>query len=130
MAALTIAERLAELDWAAMERSLWDWGYAKTEFREHHVSRIEFGEFRTAVLAEFAELRCEVAANGETTRRHFDVVAESLRAIIQLVAEGVLTVDHKLERFAAEVRDEFHRVDRRFLKIEVHLGVAPDGSAS
>jgi hypothetical protein len=30
MAALTIAERLGALDWAAMERSLWEWGYAKT----------------------------------------------------------------------------------------------------
>jgi hypothetical protein len=30
VAELTIAERLAALDWEAMERSLWEWGYAKT----------------------------------------------------------------------------------------------------
>jgi hypothetical protein len=29
MAAPTIADRVAALDWAAMERSLWDWGYAR-----------------------------------------------------------------------------------------------------
>ncbi len=30
MASVTIAARLAALDWEALEQSLWDWGYAKT----------------------------------------------------------------------------------------------------
>ena len=71
------------------------------------------------------EFRQEMAASAAETCRHFDVVAESLRSTIQLVAEGVLTVDRKLDRFAAEVRDEFRRVDRRFLRIDARLGIAP-----
>src|SRR5262249_2629034 len=81
--------------------------------------------------AEFAdvraELRREIVESAAETRRHFDVVAESLRSTIQVIAEGVLTVDRKLDRFADEVRDEFRKVDRRFLKIEARLGMAPAG---
>ena len=115
------------------------------EFRQEHVSRREFDEFRTEVRAEFADvrlemrsgfadvradLRREIAESAAETRRHFDVVAKSLRSTIQLIAEGVLTVDRKLDRFADEVRDEFRKVDRRFLKIEARLGMTPGGPDS
>jgi len=118
------------------------------EFRQEHVSRTEFNEFRTEVRvefadvrlemrsgfadvrAEFAQFRREIVESAAETRRHFDVVAESLRSTIQLIAEGVLTVDRKLDRFADEVRDEFRKVDRRFLKIEARLGMTPGGPDS
>jgi len=100
---------------------------SRTEFQDH---RRGFEEFRAEVRTEFTEIRREIAASAAETRRHFDVVVESLRSTIQLVAEGVLTVDRKLERFAAEVRDEFRKVDRRFLKIEARLGMAPDPTDS
>ena len=104
------------------------------EFRQEHVSRTEFNEFRTEVRAEFAdvkaELRREIAESAAETRRHFDVVAESLRSTIQVIAEGVLTVDRKLDRFADDVRDEFRKVDRRFLKIDARLGMMPGGPDS
>jgi len=118
------------------------------EFRQEYVSRTEFNEFRTevraeftdvrwgmrsgfaGVRAEFADVRREIAESAAETRRHFDVVAESLRSTIQVVAEGVLTVDRKLDRFADEVRDEFRKVDRRFLKIEARLGMTPGGPDS
>lgn len=54
--------------------------------------------------------------------RHFDVVAESLMDKIQLVAEGVAMVDGKLERFSAETRDEFRKVDRRLLHLTARVG--------
>ena len=38
-------------------------------------------------------------------KKHFDVVAESLESKIQLVAEGVLNVNEKLDR----LKDEMHR---------------------
>ncbi len=38
-------------------------------------------------------------------KKHFDVVAESLESKIQLVAEGVLNVNEKLDR----LEDEVHR---------------------
>ena len=37
---------------------------------------------------------------------------------IQLVGEGVIGVDQKLDRFRAEVADEFRSVDRRLLRLE------------
>ena len=104
------------------------------EFRQEHVSGTEFNEFRTEVRAEFAdvktELRREIAESAAETRRHFDVVAESLRSTIQVIVGGVLTVDRKLDRFADDVRDEFRKVDRRFLKIEARLGMMPGGPDS
>ena len=49
----------------------------------------------------------EVCAQQAETRRHFDVVAEGLRGQMQLVAEGVATLDEKLNRFREEVAGEF-----------------------
>jgi len=58
----------------------------------------------------------EVATKGEVhaqqaeTRRHFDVVAEGLRGQMLLLAEGVATLDEKLNRFREEVAGEFKEV--------------------
>ena len=68
-----------------------------------------------------AELRAEIAASGAETRRHFDVVADRLMDKIQLVGEGVIGVDQKLDRFRGEVADEFRRVDRRLLRLEARI---------
>jgi len=57
----------------------------------------------------------------EELRRHFDVVAESLMSKIELVGEGVRTVDQKLDRLAGETRGEFERIDRRFLHLTASL---------
>ena len=66
----------------------------------------------------FEELRTEMRASDADTRRHFDVVAEDLKSRIQLVAEGVLLVDKKLERFRAEVHERFEAVNRRFEAVD------------
>jgi len=65
-----------------------------------------------------AEMRAEMRVGDAETRRHFDVVAEDLKSRIQLVAEGVLLVDEKLERFRAEVHERFEAVDRRFEAVD------------
>ncbi len=62
-------------------------------------------------------------------KRHFNVVAESLENKIRFIAEGVTTVEDKLERFRQEVKDEFNEtksmikisfseLDRRITTIE------------
>ena len=79
-------------------------------------------ELRADIAASAAgvksELRADIAASAAETRRHFDVVADRLMDKIQLVGEGVIGVDQKLDRFRGEVAEEFQRVDRRLLRLE------------
>ena len=86
----------------------------------HHVDVIDAG-LRQHIDGSLADVRHEVVAAAAETRRHFDVVAEALRSDIVVVAEGVSTLDEKAERFHAEVRDEFARVDRRFTHLEARV---------
>jgi hypothetical protein len=65
-----------------------------------------------------SELRAEISASAAETRRHFDVVADRLMDKIQLVGEGVIGVDQKLDRFRGEVAEEFRRVAGRLLRLE------------
>ena len=67
------------------------------------------------------QLRAELAASAAETRRHFDVVADRMMDKIQLVGEGVLGVDQKLDRFRGEVAEEFRKVDRRLLRLEARV---------
>jgi hypothetical protein len=67
------------------------------------------------------QLRAELAASAAETRRHFDVVADRMMDKIQLVGEGVLGVDQKLDRFRGEVAEEFCKVDRRLLRLEARV---------
>src|SRR5439155_26059101 len=78
-----------------------------------------FSQLKSELRSEIAlELRADIAASAAETRRHFDVVADRLMDKIQLVGEGVLAVDLKLDRFRGEVAEEFQRVDRRLLRLE------------
>ena len=54
----------------------------------------------------------------EETCRHFDVVAESLRADIRAIAERHAGLVERLDQFQQEVRRDFRRVDRRLLRLE------------
>ena len=51
-------------------------------------------------------------AGDETTRRHFDVVAESLRADIRAVAEGVAANTEALYRVRDELRARWTRASQ------------------
>ncbi len=79
-------------------------------------------ELREEIHASAAEVRRElredIHASAAETRRHFDVVAEGMLSKVQLVAEGLVAVDEKIERFHDEVRREFKKVDRRLLRLE------------
>ena len=80
---------------------------------------------REEIAASAAEtrstLREEIAASAVETRRHFDVVAERLMGKIQLVGEGVIGVDQKVDRLAVEMRSEFQKVDRRLLHLQARV---------
>ena len=60
-------------------------------------------------------------ATAAETRRYFGVVAEDLKSDIKTVAEGLGALDEKVERFRGDVREDFQRVDRRLLHLEVRI---------
>jgi len=69
------------------------------------------------------ELRQDIQAGAAETRRHFEVIAESLRAEIQAVAGGLNAMDEKVDRFRDEVHQEFSKVDRRLLHLNARIAV-------
>ncbi len=84
--------------------------------------RIELrNELRNELTANTELLRSEIAASAAETRRHFDVVAEQLMGKIQLVGEGVIGVDQKVDRLTTEMRAEFQKVDRRILHLQARV---------
>ena len=97
-------------------------GGLREEFRSG--LRAEVGglreELRSELRAEIGGLRAEMRAGDEMTRRHFDVVAESLRADIRAVAEGVSASNESALRLHHELRAE---MDGRFRSLEAVLRV-------
>src|SRR2546425_38210 len=67
------------------------------------------GSFRQELVGlrqEFVGLRQEVRDTAAETRRHFDVVAESLREDIRAVAEGVAATTERMDRVEVCVKPE------------------------
>jgi hypothetical protein len=59
-------------------------------------------EIQASQAALRQEIRQEIREEGSTTRRHFDVVAESLRDDIRIIAEGLVVLDAKVEAIRRE----------------------------
>ena len=74
---------------------------------------------RTDIAATEDRLRVEISAD---TTRHIDVIVEALMSKMELVVEGVRTVDRRLDRFSDEVRGDFEKVDRRLLRLHARIG--------
>jgi methyl-accepting chemotaxis protein len=66
--------------------------------------RREFGTLR----GEFGALRQEMRDTAAETRRHFDVVAESLRHDIRGIAEGVIGLSERVDRLDGGLRTEMN----------------------
>jgi phage-related minor tail protein len=66
---------------------------------EHVQRQFEQVDRRFAELK--AELREHIAAEGEKTRRHFDIVAEQMKAEQHLLIDRVMGTDQKLLGLAA-----------------------------
>ena len=50
--------------------------------------RTEFKNVRTEIAMAFKNVRAEVRTEGETTRRHFDIMVEKVNDSVKLVAEA------------------------------------------
>ena len=59
--------------------------------------RHEMTEEFTNVRADIAGLRTELKSEGETTRRHFDVMVGQMRDIVKVVADGTLRNTERLD---------------------------------
>ena len=62
--------------------------------------------------------KVEVRNEGARTRRHFDVVAESLRGDIQLIAEGQVALQQRFEELRTELKGDIAGLDRRLMRLE------------
>jgi hypothetical protein len=89
-------------------------------------------ELRQEIRASAAETRLQmeqvesrllahVDASAAETRRYIGIVAGGLKSDIKAVAGGLGALDEKVERFRGEVREDFGRVDRRLLHLEVRV---------
>jgi chromosome segregation ATPase len=79
--------------------------------------RVETGSLR----AESGDLRQEMRQAALGTRRHFDVVAESIRSDVRVVAEGVAANTEAIERLGTDLRAE---MDSRFTAYHAVVRVA------
>lgn len=99
----------------------------------HEVRAVEArtGERIDAVAADLGQemqaaegrTRGHAEALARDTRRHFDVIAESVVSKIDLVAEGLSGLDQKVERLREDMQDGFAQVDRRFVHLEARIMV-------
>jgi hypothetical protein len=80
---------------------------------------IRAGAAETAELRR--ELRQEMREMAEETRRHFDVVGESIRSDVRALAEGVAANSEAIERLGRELRTE---MDSRFTAFHAVVRVA------
>ena len=84
-------------------------------------TRLQMEQFESRILAR-------VDASAAETRRYISIVAGGLKSDIKAVAKGLGALDEKVDRFRGEVRDDFGRVDRRLLHLEVRV-IGRSGSA-
>ena len=91
----------------------------RAELREE--IRSTGNQIRTELQQVVVELRQEIQSSAAQTHRHFDVVGESLTSDIKAVAEGLGALDEKVECFRGEAREDFGRLDRRLLHLEVRV---------
>lgn len=62
--------------------------------------------------------REEVRAEAVETRRHIDVVFESMRAEIRIFAEGQIHLTERADTFEAKTERAISNLDRRVLRLE------------
>jgi hypothetical protein len=65
------------------------------------------------------EVKTMIEVEGERTRRHFDVVAEDMKASIEKIAEGHEVLGARIEGVRAELKTDLAKHDRRIKRLEV-----------
>ena len=85
-------------------------------------------EMHAAIAAAVAplptreEMRTAIRAEGEETRRHFDVVAESLRSDIRVIADGHGHLTHRIDTLEGDTKRDSAGLDRRVMRLEGKSG--------
>jgi hypothetical protein len=79
------------------------------------------GEIRSSEDRLHVYVDGAIQASAAETRRHFDVVAESLRADIRGVAEGMILSSERSDRRFAEQRQQSGGLEGRVLGLEVRV---------
>ena len=94
----------------------------RVENLEHRVVTVEQILPTLATKADLAELKtslkAEVRAESEQTRRHFDVVAEGMRADVRLIAEGLDALRVSTDARHADIMGVRMQHDRRLTRLE------------
>jgi phage host-nuclease inhibitor protein Gam len=67
---------------------------------------------------EFVAVRAEIAHEGEATRRHFDMVAEQMKADNALLAAGIAELSRKFEESRSERQTVTHILDDHELRLK------------
>ena len=99
-------------------------GELKADIREVREDlRVEIHEVREDLRVEIHEVREDLRLEIHEFKRHTDVVTESLRSEIRLVAEGVAGLDEKFTQEFVNVRAEM-REQSDDLKALVRTGYA------
>jgi hypothetical protein len=78
-------------------------------------------ELHSAIADTIAPLatKADLRDFEERLRRHLDVVAESLRDDIRLIAENLALLGQRMEQGFAEVRRDISHLDRRVARLEM-----------
>ena len=75
-----------------------------------------FESFAAKIRSDIrADIRADITAEGVVTRRHFDVVAEGLRAEIKVIADG----HEALRSDVAALNDAQERLEHRQERLEI-----------
>ena len=69
-------------------------------------------------LATKAEVKADIQRAGEETRRHFDIVAEGLRAELRMVADGVVSLCATVDAHRAETASVLGNHESRLTRLE------------
>ena len=89
---------------------------------EHHVQdlerRVATVEQILPTLATKADIAADLQRAADETRRHFDVVAEGLRADIRMIAEGVVSLHARVDAHHAQTTGVLAGHDRRLTRLE------------
>ena len=98
-------------------------------------TKTDLADLRAATKADLADLRAatkadlaaaiaplatkaEVKAQSEETRRHFDIVAEGLRAELRMVADGVVSLCASVDAHRAETASVLGNHESRLTRLE------------
>ena len=65
------------------------------------------------------EVKTMLEEEGERTRRHFDVVAEDMKASVEKIAEGHGVLGARIEGVRAELKADLAKHERRITRLEV-----------